>query len=233
VRERFKHAHSVRPELGGHFDPHVEVYVLPQRRAIFAFATNDNLLSVLVAGPIDEFASVRSNLVASFTETLDFAPGFGERVRLGKRVERFYGSGDLPNYLRKPFGPGWALVGDAGCHKDPFLAFGICDALRDAELLAEAAHEGLSGSRPLDAALTEYEARRNEATLPDYYENLHRAQFCPIPPDVLRLRRALRDNPDDTTRYVMATERRIPREAFFDPENLARIMASAPERTTA
>src|SRR5215472_8181920 len=80
-------------------DPHVEVYVLPQRRAIFAFATNDNLLSVLVAWPIDEFASVRPNIEASFTDTLDLAPGFGERVRLGQRVERFYGTGDIPNFL--------------------------------------------------------------------------------------------------------------------------------------
>jgi hypothetical protein len=39
------------------------------------------------------------------------------------RIERFYGTGDLPNFWRKPYGPGWALVGDA---------------FRDAELLADA-----------------------------------------------------------------------------------------------
>ena len=64
-------------------------------------------------------------------------PGLGERVAGGRRVERFYVATQLPNFLRRPFGSGWALVGDAGCHKDPFLALGVCDAFRDAELLAE------------------------------------------------------------------------------------------------
>ena len=92
-------------------------------------------------------------------------PALSERVRAGRREERFFGASDLPNFLREPYGPGWALVGDAGCHKDPFLALGICDALRDAELLAEALDEGLSGRRPMDLALADYERRRNEATL--------------------------------------------------------------------
>ena len=45
-------------------------------------------------------------------------------------------------------GRGWALVGDAGCHKDPFLALGICDAFRDAELLAERARRGVHRGSP-------------------------------------------------------------------------------------
>ena len=44
----------------------------------------------------------------------------------------------MPNYYRKPYGQGWALVGDAGYHRDPVLAQGISDALRDSGLLAEA-----------------------------------------------------------------------------------------------
>jgi hypothetical protein len=59
---------------------------------------------------------------------------FAERVRAGYREERFYGASDLPNFYRKPYGPGWALAGYAGLHKDPFLALGICDALRDVEV---------------------------------------------------------------------------------------------------
>jgi 2-polyprenyl-6-methoxyphenol hydroxylase-like FAD-dependent oxidoreductase len=40
--------------------------------------------------------------------------------------------------MRRPWGPGWALVGDAGYWKDPISAHGLTDALRDAELLAGA-----------------------------------------------------------------------------------------------
>jgi flavin-dependent dehydrogenase len=45
---------------------------------------------------------------------------------------------DLP---RRPYGPGWALVGDAGYFKDPFAAHGIT-AFRNAELLTDAVIDG-------------------------------------------------------------------------------------------
>jgi flavin-dependent dehydrogenase len=113
-------------------DISLEMQVLPRRRAIFAHRTHDDLLAVFVGWPIEAFPSVHADLEASFLTVLDLAPGPCERVRAGRRAERFYGTGDVPNFLRRPFGPGWALVGDAVCDKDPFLALGVCDALRDA-----------------------------------------------------------------------------------------------------
>ena len=61
----------------------------------------------------------------------------------------------VPGFLREGWGPGWALVGDAGYFKDPLTAHGITDALRDAELLARAL---LDGS---DQALARYQATRD------------------------------------------------------------------------
>jgi flavin-dependent dehydrogenase len=60
-----------------------------------------------------------------------------------RRAEGFSGAANLPNFLRRPYGPDWASVGDAGCHKDPYLALGLCDAFRDAEFLVDAIHDGL------------------------------------------------------------------------------------------
>ena len=51
------------------------------------------------------------------------------------------------------------LVGDAGYFKDPLTAHGITDALRDAELVANAIAAGT------DEALTGYQAERDEASL--------------------------------------------------------------------
>ena len=51
-----------------------------------------------------------------------------------------------PGYVRRSSGPGWALVGDAGYFKDPITTHGITDALRDAELLADAVLEVLGGA---------------------------------------------------------------------------------------
>jgi 2-polyprenyl-6-methoxyphenol hydroxylase-like FAD-dependent oxidoreductase len=97
---------------------------------------------------------------------------------------------------------GWALIGDAGLHKDPYLALGICDALRDVELLARAIGDGLSGVRPMAEALAEYEKARNAASAADYAENLAAARFTPLPPQVIAARAAMRDDPAAATRFI-------------------------------
>ena len=173
---------------------------------------------------------MKADIEGQFMRVVDQIPGFAERVRSGRREERFYGAADVPNFLRRPFGPGWALVGDAGCHKDPMMALGICDAFRDADFVAVAIHEGLAGQCPLDDAVVKYEHRRNEATMAEYRENIAAARFTPISPELFQLRLALRGNQEDTNRFVMALEGRISQEEFFDPENLKRIFANAGTR---
>lgn len=207
-----------------------EMY-LRDRRAIFSFSTNDNLFAIFIAWPIEEFPSVKADIEGEFMEVVDSVPGFSERVRCGRREERFFGSADVPSFLRRPFGPGWALVGDAGCHKDPFIALGICDAFRDTEFLVTAVHEGRAGEKPLDEALISYERRRNDATMADYRENIARARFEPIPDKLLELRAALRGHEEDTRRFILAGEGLIPPQEFFNPENLERILFNAKARS--
>ena len=203
-----------------------EMY-LRGKRVIFAFSTNDNLFAIFIAWPIEKFQSVKADIEGQFMEVVDMVPRFAERVRSGRREERFFGTADLPNFLRRPFGPGWALVGDAGCHKDPMEGLGICDALRDADFLAAAVHEGLAGHIPLQEALIAYERRRNESTMADYQENISRARFIPAPAELFQLRSALRGNDEDTKHFIMAREGLIPPEEFFSPENLGRIRLGA------
>jgi flavin-dependent dehydrogenase len=202
----------------------LEMYIR-QRRVIFAFPTNDDLFAVFIAWPIQQFHAIRSNIEEHFISALSRVPSLAERVRSGRRAERFYGTADVPNFLRRPHGPGWALVGDAGCHKDPYLALGVGDALRDAELLADAVDEGLSGRRHLDDALADYERRRNEAMLGEYHQNLQMARFEPLPKELMQIRAAVRGDQEATNQFFMAREGMIPRETFFNPENLQRIMA--------
>jgi len=196
-------------------------------RVIFSFLTNDNLFAIFIGWPIGEFSSVRADIEGQFMQVVDQIPGFAERVRSGSREERFYGTADVPNFLRRPFGPGWALVGDAGCHKDPMMAQGICDAFRDADLLSTSIHEGLAGQCALDEALMRYERRRNKATMGEYRENIAAARFAPVSPELLQLRLALRGNQEDTNRFVMALEGWISHDEFFNPQNLQRIYAKS------
>ncbi len=205
-----------------------ELYVRPnQRRVIFSFKTERDLFCIFVGIPMDEFPEARRHIEHAFMETVDLVPGFGARVRAGLRAERFYGASDLPNFYRKPYGPGWALVGDAGLHKDPYLALGICDALRDVEFLTGAIGRGLSTGCPMDEALADYEKQRNKASAADYEENLAMARFSLPSPELLAIRAAVRDKPEDATRLIKARQGMINPATFFNPENMERLLSGA------
>ncbi|HET7094842.1 MAG TPA: NAD(P)/FAD-dependent oxidoreductase, partial [Thermomicrobiales bacterium] len=104
-------------------------------RFLVAAPTNDGLALVAVAAPIAEFAAFRADIETSFYRSFDRAPWLAERIAGGRRVERWRGTADLPNFFRRPQGPGWALVGDAGYHQDPITAQGISNAFIGADLL--------------------------------------------------------------------------------------------------
>jgi flavin-dependent dehydrogenase len=143
---------------------------------ILLFPTNDNMVCLGVGGPTDGFHAFRSDIEGNFFRLIERSPGLAERVRAGKREERFMGTNDQPNYLRRPYGPGWALVGDAGYHRDFITGFGINDSFRDAELLARAIDEWLSGGRQFEDAMAAYEATRNQLAKPLYDVTLAMAQ---------------------------------------------------------
>ena len=92
---------------------------------------------VVVGWPFAEANAYKADHEANYLKTLELAPEFADRVRGATREDRFT-AGVVPNFFRKPFGPGWALVGDAGYTKDPITAQGITDAFHDAELCATA-----------------------------------------------------------------------------------------------
>ena len=120
--------------------------------------TNGGEACVFVGGPARRFhQDVQPDLEAGFARILEeSSPAVAARVMAARRSSRFRGFAGVRGYYRKPFGPGWALVGDAGYFRDPISQHGISDAFRDAELLA----------RAIDGRSTfgEYEAIRDEVT---------------------------------------------------------------------
>lgn len=171
----------------------IENYLRPQECMHINFPTNHGLACIAIQAPIAGFPAFRADIERSFFAAIDRVPQLAERVRAGRREERWYGTADLMNFFRTPYGRGWALVGDAGYHKDPVTAQGITDAFRDAELLAHAIDGGFAGRAPLEGALAEYERRRNAAARPAYGEACQAASFAPIPPEILERRAALRE----------------------------------------
>jgi hypothetical protein len=100
------------------------------------------------------------------------------------------------------------------------MALGICDAFRDAELLAAALDEGFSGRAPLAEALSGFQRRRDELTLPDYRRNLHAARFEPLPAEVAQARAAVRGNQEATNKFLMVLQGMIPPETVTAPSTL-------------
>ena len=161
-------------------------------------------------------------------QALDMVPGLAQRVRAGSRAEKFRGSANLRGFMRRPYGPGWALVGDAGYHKNPITAQGITDAFRDAELLAAAIDDTFTERLPGEEAFGGYEHKRNEAVMPLYQMTADLARLEPPPPEMQSLFGALRDSEEQSGRFIGTIAGTVPIPEFFSPENMRRVMGETP-----
>ncbi|HZS28394.1 MAG TPA: NAD(P)/FAD-dependent oxidoreductase [Candidatus Angelobacter sp.] len=194
-------------------------------RVIFAYNTNDNLSLIGVAFCARDLPMVRTNIERHHSAVIQqHVPELWERMQAGKRESRYVG-GAIPSFVRKPYGPGWALVGDAGYQKDPCTASGITDALGSAEWLAEAIDAGFSGREPLEQALAGYEQRRNQAELPYFDLTTQLAALAPPPPEIQQLLEALRENPEQRSRFFGMLAHTVPVPEFFSPENMQAIFS--------
>jgi len=197
-------------------------------RVIFAYNTNSNLTLIGVAFAAKDLPAIRGNVERNHWEVItQYAPDLAECMRAGHRESRFTG-GAIPYHVRRPYGPGWALVGDAGYQKDPCTASGITDAFRSAEWLTEAIDAGLSGKKPLEQALAAYEERRNQSEMPYFELTTQLAALAPPPEEMQQLLAALRDNPEQRSRFFGVFAHSVPVQDFFTPENVKEIMATAP-----
>src|SRR6266540_3523787 len=186
------------------------------RRYQIAIPTSDGLVCTLIGWPSAEFHAVRSNLEEAFLSALSLAVDIAERVRCGRRVERFCGTADMANMFRRPYGPGWALVGDAGHPKDPMHARGIRDAFRDAELLADAADAALSGRTEWMAAMADYEALRNAAALPIYERLCAQLRFPAASEAEFRFLSAVSEDQAVSDRFVGMRAGTVKQEEFLE-----------------
>ena len=199
----------------------------PPSRCILAFPTNHGLTCMLFGWPLDEFHAVRKDVEGAVQRMLsELDQDLAERTRCGRREERYVGTADVPGYFRKAFGPGWALVGDAGYHRDPCTGWGIADAFRDSELLADAIDAGFAGRRPLAEALADYEVARNAEARPYYERTCQLAELRGAPPALLRLRAALRQQPEEASRFMGAVQGTVPIGEYFARTNIERILAA-------
>jgi flavin-dependent dehydrogenase len=202
-----------------------ETFVRPER-GFAAAPTNDGLTMVVVGWPYAEADAYKADVERNYLATLELVPEFADRVRGATRQERFTAASS-PNFFRKPFGPGWALVGDAGYTKDPVTAQGIPDAFRDAERCVAALREVFDGSRTFDEAMADWQRERDERALPIYEFTTQLATLAPPPPELQQLLGVVAGNQEAMDAFVSVSAGTLSPLAFFDPAHVGRIMEAA------
>jgi len=195
-------------------------------RAFAAWPTNDDLTLVIGGWPFAELEANRGDVEGNYLKMLELAPEFADQVRAATREARFVGTA-VPNWFRKPYGPGWALVGDAGYNKDFITAQGMHDAFRDAELCAAALDETFTGARSFEVAMGEYQSTRDQQVLPMYELTTELATLEPPPPEFQHLLAAIHGNQDAMDGFARVTAGATSPAEFFSEENAGRILAAA------
>jgi 2-polyprenyl-6-methoxyphenol hydroxylase-like FAD-dependent oxidoreductase len=191
-----------------------------------AAETNDGLTMVVGGWPIADYETKKKNHEANWIGMLESEPGFGDRVRGARRAAKIYGAA-TPNYFRKPYGEGWALIGDAGYRKDPITAQGIANAFLDAERCSRALDASFSGAQSYGEAMSAYQRERDEDSMGMYEMTCQLAAFAPPPPEMLQLIGAMQGNQKAMDAFAQMNAGTLSPERFFAPEHIGSIMAAA------
>jgi flavin-dependent dehydrogenase len=162
----------------------IEFFVV-ERSFAGVFPTHDGQACIWVCTPSADAKAVRrraGSRVEAFGQLLErSAPELAERLRHARRTSPVQGMLRQPNQLRQSFGPGWALVGDAGYYRDAITAYGISDAFRDAELLAVALDRALDGDGGETTTLAAYQQQRDQALREIFELTCRLAAYPPVP----------------------------------------------------
>jgi 2-polyprenyl-6-methoxyphenol hydroxylase-like FAD-dependent oxidoreductase len=207
--------------MSGRFETYIR-----DKRGFAAAPTHDGLTMVIAGWPYAEFDACKKDIEGNYLKTIDLAPAFADRLRGAKRETRFAGAA-VPNYFRKPYGPGWALVGDAGYNRDFITGQGIMDAFHDAELCTAALDKAFSGTQPFDTAMSEYQRTRDARVKPMYEFTCTLATLEPPSPEMQQLFGAIHGNRTAMDDFARMNAGTISPAEFFAPENVNAMTAAA------
>ncbi|MFN8526384.1 MAG: NAD(P)/FAD-dependent oxidoreductase [Chloroflexota bacterium] len=196
-------ANFIADYAGTNVQPDMSVRVWDQVGSMGMAMMEDSLVTVGVGVPLTEIQEFRAGLPDTFERRLRHHPLYDSQIGSGKRVSPVGGAVDLGMYKRKPYGPGWALVGDAGYHLDPLAARGTTAAVAGAQLLADAIVSYLAGDSPEPAAFERYQAERDRVLASEWDVSLAAmTRGTPTERDVQEAR-LLASRPDLVERHIL------------------------------
>lgn len=191
----------------------------------FAIApTNDDLTLVLAGWPQRDLPQVKRDLQGHYLQAITQL--YGGRLAGAHQETRVVGEG-VPSRFRRPYGPGWALVGDAGYTKDPITALGITDAFHDAELCADALDATFRGARPFGPAMADYQQRRDARVLPSYQFTTQLANLEePPPPELLERVGTIASSQPAMDEFASVWAGALSPADFFDPGHIGALLGT-------
>ena len=134
----------------------------------YVFPTDATLTMVALSLPFGEFRSFKQEPLQRFQAHLESLPLLAPRLARAEIATQIYGSGNIPSYQRIPFGPGWALVGDAHQVMDPWSGMGIDHATTHADFLADSLYRWLKEDVTWETAMNEYRRQARQWSAKSY-----------------------------------------------------------------
>jgi len=194
-------------------DGRFEIYIRPDSG--FGAADTHSGLTLIIGGwSYADYAEKKRDVEGHFLKMIEQVPAFAERLRGARREAKYLGAA-LPNYFRKPYGPGWVLVGDAGYVKDSITAQGIADAFHDAERCALAIDSCLSNRSSFAEAMETYQRLRDQHALAMYELTCQAASLQPPSVEMQQLLAAIQHDQTAMNRFVQMNTGTITPAEFF------------------
>ncbi|ARI75937.1 NAD(P)/FAD-dependent oxidoreductase [Halobacillus mangrovi] len=166
--EEYKQQNPLRPVLYGYYEgvkplqePATEIF-LHEGRIGFLFPMEEGRDCLGLEIHPEEFKPMMKSPKESFEKMYRSLYGMDIRLEGAVLQGKIIGTPGMPNFFRKAYGDGWALIGDAGHSKDPSTGLGINDAFMQSFLLAEAIQlmdQGKSRGEAMEAFQQERDRR--------------------------------------------------------------------------
>lgn len=187
---------------------------------LIACPCDGGLYLVVVIPPVERAGRFAADIGAAFDDHVALCEPVAAVVEGARRVGRPSIVTRWTGYFRDSAGPGWALVGDAGHFKDPSPGQGITDALRQAEHLAGDVVGGLSGGRPLDAAMRDWWRWRDADARDMAWFAADLGRGGRVPPVLVELLRHVDSDPAMVDRWFDVLNHRVRPSQILTPARL-------------
>ena len=195
-------ANFIADYAGTNVEPDMSVRVWDQVGSMGMVMMENSLVTIGMGVWLTELEEFRAGLPDSFERRLRRHPLYQQQLGDGVRVSPIGGATNLSMYKRQPYGPGWALVGDAGYHLDPLAARGTTAAVLTADLLSQAIQHHLAGGLPEEQAYGRYHTERDRQ-LQKEWDVTYTAMVRPAPTGrEVREARLLASRPDLVEQHI-------------------------------